>query len=236
MDRARRESTTASSSGLRQRSAPQAESDDNDVSTTSTPSPTVRTMGIFIAKHTEILSPSDPSYPPADTVCVICQDPFDDTHYPTLIIGIPGCQGHIFGHQCLKEAISSMAPNSNKCPLCRTTWFEMSRETLRAMGLEQERVNEENLRQMLLQEERMEDIETEGMLREVAMLREMEVLREMAVMREVAVRFRNQPRQTRAVQAMSRVLVASLVGGLVMIVFMAWDSAVSLSAMLASRR
>ena len=86
------------------------------------------------------------------------------------------------------------------------------------MRRENERMDEENLRQMLLQERRMNDMERDRMLR------------------EMAVRFGTEPpSRSFWLQVLSFALVFSLVGGLVMLAYLALGSAVYLSARLASR-
>jgi len=88
------------------------------------------TLSTFLAGNLLPLLPSHPLYPTSGTICGICQDPFHAAHAPILITNTPHCVGHIFGYQCLRRSLASGMPNSNKCPLCRTKWFEIKREEL----------------------------------------------------------------------------------------------------------
>lgn len=51
---------------------------------------------------------------------------FHADHVPVAIVRVNGCKGHVFGYQCLRQNLSAGTPGSNKCPMCRTTWFENS--------------------------------------------------------------------------------------------------------------
>jgi len=75
-----------------------------------------------------------------DKICAICHEGFHGAHAPIIIVGVPSCKGHVFGYQCLRNCIADKMPNSNKCPLCRTPWFEMGEGALRGLGEAWERV------------------------------------------------------------------------------------------------
>jgi hypothetical protein len=84
----------------------------------------------FNSGHLIPMFPYHPNYPDPDSKCAICKEGFGSAHPPILVVGIEGCKGHVFGYECLREAIGSGRPNSNTCPLCRTKWFDMSRQKL----------------------------------------------------------------------------------------------------------
>jgi hypothetical protein len=58
---------------------------------------------------------------PPDVTCSICLDKYSD-HHEAVRVRIHGCM-HVFGRTCLHEWASCGQPQSNSCPLCRTTWF-----------------------------------------------------------------------------------------------------------------
>lgn len=92
-------------------------------------------FNVFLDNNLLPLMPTHPLYPPLGTTCGICHDPFHETHAPVLIVKTQGCSGHVFGYQCLRKSISADTVNSNKCPLCRTTWFEISRQYLTRLAI-----------------------------------------------------------------------------------------------------
>ena len=92
-------------------------------------------FNVFLDNNLLPLMPTHPLYPPLGTTCGICQDPFHETHAPVLVVKAQGCSGHVFGYQCLRKSISADTANSNKCPLCRTTWFEISRQHLTRLAI-----------------------------------------------------------------------------------------------------
>ena len=64
-----------------------------------------------------------------DLCCPICWKQYTADHRPMRI----SCRSqrcvnlvcsHIFGHTCLEQHLSSSHNNSNKCPICRRTWFD----------------------------------------------------------------------------------------------------------------
>jgi hypothetical protein len=96
--------------------------------------PHPHTLASFLTQNLTPLLPGHFSYPVPGSTCSICQDVFHSEHPPILVVGIPGCRGHMFCYQCLRKVISSGMANSNKCPLCRTTWFGISGRQLERMG------------------------------------------------------------------------------------------------------
>ena len=92
-------------------------------------------FNVFLDNNLLPLMPTHPLYPSLGTTCGICQDPFHETHAPVLVVKAQGCSGHVFGYQCLRKSISADTANSNKCPLCRTTWFEISRQHLTRLAI-----------------------------------------------------------------------------------------------------
>ncbi|KAF2830768.1 hypothetical protein CC86DRAFT_402784 [Ophiobolus disseminans] len=94
------------------------------------------TLLSFTSNHLTPLFPNHPSYPRLDAHCAICQDPFNIDHTPILVVNIPGCVGHVFGYECLRRSIGSGLKNSNRCPLCRSAWFDMDRRGLVSLGAE----------------------------------------------------------------------------------------------------
>jgi len=95
---------------------------------------TFRTLSTFLAKNLLLLFPSHLEYPKPDTICPICHEAFHGAHAPVLVVGVPGCTGHMFGYQCLRNCMASKMPNSNKCPLCRTVWFDIGEDALIGLG------------------------------------------------------------------------------------------------------
>jgi hypothetical protein len=91
--------------------------------------------------------PEHTLYPGSGTTCPICYDAYHPGHAPILVANITGCRNHIFGYQCLRKAISSGVTNANRCPLCRTTWFQARKMELRRVNREWEAVerNEEEI-------------------------------------------------------------------------------------------
>ncbi|KAH7068711.1 acyl-CoA N-acyltransferase [Paraphoma chrysanthemicola] len=96
------------------------------------------TLPVFLSDNLVPLMPSHPLYPSIGTTCSICHEPFHAAHTPILVTDIRGCRNHIFGYTCLRKCISSGAPNSNKCPLCRTAWFRIRRSEFRKVNREWE--------------------------------------------------------------------------------------------------
>ncbi|KAF7673634.1 hypothetical protein GT037_008249 [Alternaria burnsii] len=92
-------------------------------------------FNVFLDNNLLPLMPTHPLYPPLGTTCGICHDSFHEAHAPVLIVKAQGCSGHVFGYQCLRKSISADTANSNKCPLCRTTWFEISRQHLTRLAI-----------------------------------------------------------------------------------------------------
>lgn len=68
------------------------------------------------------------SVDPNHTTCSICLCEYgsdqdgEGAEYPVKI-DIPGCN-HVFGHRCLLDLIQRPETSLNKCPLCRTKWWQ----------------------------------------------------------------------------------------------------------------
>ncbi|KAF2710838.1 hypothetical protein K504DRAFT_453885 [Pleomassaria siparia CBS 279.74] len=62
--------------------------------------------------------------------CPICQEPFSGADVP---VRLPGC-GHIYCRSCISEWFHSGRPNSNTCPLDRTTLFKLPLHVLAPSG------------------------------------------------------------------------------------------------------
>jgi hypothetical protein len=90
----------------------------------------------FISHHLVPLMPEHSHYPGAGTTCPICYEPFHSSHSPVQVVNVTGCSNHIFGYQCLRKTLSSGGKHSTRCPLCRTTWFQMRKHELRRVNRE----------------------------------------------------------------------------------------------------
>jgi hypothetical protein len=90
----------------------------------------------FISHHLVPLMPEHSHYPGAGTTCSICYEPFHSSHSPVQVVNVTGCSNHIFGYQCLRKTLSSGKKYSTRCPLCRTTWFQMRKHELRRVNRE----------------------------------------------------------------------------------------------------
>jgi hypothetical protein len=90
----------------------------------------------FISHHLVPLMPEHSHYPGAGTTCSICYEPFHLSHSPVQVVNVTGCSNHIFGYQCLRKTLSSGMKHSTRCPLCRTTWFQMRKHELRRVNRE----------------------------------------------------------------------------------------------------
>jgi hypothetical protein len=90
----------------------------------------------FISHHLVPLMPEHSHYPGAGTTCSICYEPFHSSHSPVQVVNVTGCSNHIFGYQCLRKTLSSGVKHSTRCPLCRTTWFQMRKHELRRVNRE----------------------------------------------------------------------------------------------------
>ncbi|KAF1956935.1 hypothetical protein CC80DRAFT_547648 [Byssothecium circinans] len=112
------------------------------------PRPTIqlsyaRTLKDFCANHVRSLLPTDPLYPSPGTMCPICQGIYSASHPPVVIIELQGCRGHVFGYGCLRKWIASGRKSGNKCPLCRSKWFNMRAIELREVARTWARIEKE---------------------------------------------------------------------------------------------
>ncbi|KAF2264969.1 hypothetical protein CC78DRAFT_579922 [Lojkania enalia] len=59
--------------------------------------------------------------------CAICQENYNKNHTPVRIVDIAECS-HVFGSDCINSYIHALHANSNKCPLCRAVWYNVTRQ------------------------------------------------------------------------------------------------------------